>query len=200
MSETRRLKIKFGDAEFEADVPESNVQPMYDRFLSILEGQRISLLRQLTRTNGQASEKSPEPNRVDRVGFADIHDEISEPNLRRIFYLSSDGTVLLRMLPKSPGENADTLMLLLYGYYQLKKEEPVLATELIRAADRSGISLHRLSTAYKINNRYIVRGGQRKGSHYSLSPEGRQVATEIMAALSERTTSPPTVDASAAAP
>ena len=36
MSELRRLKMKFGNAEFEAEVAEDKVQPMYDQFLSIL--------------------------------------------------------------------------------------------------------------------------------------------------------------------
>jgi hypothetical protein len=31
MTEIRREKMKFGDAEVEADVPEDRIQPMYDR-------------------------------------------------------------------------------------------------------------------------------------------------------------------------
>ena len=38
MTEVRRVKMKSGDAEFEADVPEDRVQPMYDRFIGTLEG------------------------------------------------------------------------------------------------------------------------------------------------------------------
>ena len=31
-----RIKMKIGEAEFEADVPESNVQPMYDQFIAAI--------------------------------------------------------------------------------------------------------------------------------------------------------------------
>ena len=68
MTETRRLKMKIGDAEFEADVPESNVQPMYDRFLSALERRRASVFRQNS-TNGMASNKSPANQEADRDEF-----------------------------------------------------------------------------------------------------------------------------------
>jgi len=37
MTEIRRVKMKFGDAEFEADVPEDRIQPMYDSFIFTLE-------------------------------------------------------------------------------------------------------------------------------------------------------------------
>ena len=37
MTEFRRLKMKIGEAEFEADVLENEVGPMYCQFLSMLE-------------------------------------------------------------------------------------------------------------------------------------------------------------------
>src|SRR5580698_3406178 len=37
MTELRRIKMKIGDAAFEADVPEHKGQPMYDQFLAMLD-------------------------------------------------------------------------------------------------------------------------------------------------------------------
>jgi hypothetical protein len=45
MTEIRRVKMKFGDAEFEANVPEDRVQPMYDRFICTLERHRRKFSR-----------------------------------------------------------------------------------------------------------------------------------------------------------
>ena len=185
MSEHRRLKIKFGDVEFEADVPESNVQPMYDRFLSVLE-QRPTLLFRQNSTNGKVASVANE--QVGRDNSAAVHTDISTPDdpfLTRVFYLSPDNFVLLKVLPNGPG---DALLLLLYGYRQLKSE-PVSAVELSRAADQSGISLRPLSNAYANNHRYLVRGGYGKGSHYRLNSEGLATAKAIMATVLNQTES-----------
>ena len=40
MSELRRLKMRIGDAEFEAEVAEDEVHPMYHQFLSMLGERR----------------------------------------------------------------------------------------------------------------------------------------------------------------
>ena len=182
MSETRRLKIKIGDAEFEADVPESNVQPMYDRFLSILERQRTSHFRQ-NNTNGKTANEPPANEEASRDSPTGAHRGMSAPNdqvLARLFYLTPDNSVILKVLPN--GSAADALLLLLYGHRQLKSE-PVSAIELNRAAERSGISLRRLSNGYASNHRYLVRGGYGKGSHYRLNSEGLAIAKAIMAGV-----------------
>ena len=192
MSETRRLKIKIGDAEFEADVPESNVQPMYDRFLSILEGRRASIFRRISTTDGKRSDNYKSSNEeVGRDTSVCVGREISAPDgplLRRAFHLSSDNLVILKVLPNGSAQHADALLLLLYGYRQLKSE-PVSAVELNRAAEQSGISLRRLSNGYAKNHRYLVRGGYGKGSHYRLNSEGLAIAKGIMAMILEHTES-----------
>ena len=50
-----RIKMKIGGAEFEADVPESTVQPMYDQFIAAIgkQGQFV------TRTTGAKSSELP---------------------------------------------------------------------------------------------------------------------------------------------
>ena len=103
--------------------------------------------------------------------------------LTRVFDLREDGAVTLKVLPSGPDKNADAMLLLLYGYYRLKNEEYVLATELFRAAERSGISLRRPANEYVRNGRFVIRGGQRKGTHYSLNSQGLAMAKEITAKI-----------------
>jgi len=170
MSELRRLKLKIGEAEFEADVPENKVQPMYAQFLLMLERRSQAPVRlfdagaqvypqehdiEATVRDGSSAESVSEPE------F--LHETFDQTLLPRIFDLHDDGAVTLKVLPKGPDTNADAMLLLLYGYYRLKNEEYVLATQLFRAADQSGISLRRPANEQVRNGRFVIRGGQRKG-------------------------------------
>ena len=167
MSELRRLKMKFGNAEFEAEVAEDKVQPMYDQFLSILghEGR-----------DTPSRARSDEPPR-----------RTSDPGaLARIFDLHDDGAVVLKVLPDGHDKEADAILLLLYGYRLLKNEECVMATQLFRAAEKSGISLRRPVKLCVQNSRFVTRNGQRKGSNYALNSHGLAMAKEITARMSGR--------------
>lgn len=108
--------------------------------------------------------------------------------LERVFDLRRDGIVILKVLPEGPAQCAHALLLLLYGYHQVKKEY-VLATELYRPAEQSGSSIRGLAKEYARNHRYVVQGGRGKGSNYSLNSEGLATAKEIMATVFERTES-----------
>jgi len=208
MTEVRRIKMKFGDAEFEADVPEDRVQPMYTQFLCTL--QRANRIPpRLINGGGTGFAKkafavepiiSP-PECFDhdrRINGGDnasakatrtVETIISSPEssdrevLMRIFDLHEDGAVTLKVLPKGPDTNADAMLLLLYGYYRLKNEECVLATQLFRAAEQSGISLRRPANEYARNSRFVTKDGQRKGSHYALNSHGLAMAKEITAKM-----------------
>jgi hypothetical protein len=108
--------------------------------------------------------------------------------LERVFDLRRDGIVILKVLREGPAQCAHALLLLLYGYHQVKKEY-VLATELYRPAEQSGSSIRGLAKEYATNHRYVVQGGRGKGSNYSLNSEGLATAKEIMATVFERTES-----------
>jgi hypothetical protein len=163
MTELRHMKMKIGDAEFEADVAEDRVKPMYDQFLVMLEHRDHTAVR----ANGA---DAPPKTR-------------DQASLEQIFEIRPDGTVVLKLLPKGPDKEADAMLLLLYGYYLLKNEECVLATHLFRAAEQSGVSLRRPANEYVRNGRFVVRNGQRKGSNYALNSQGLAMAQEIAAQL-----------------
>jgi hypothetical protein len=190
MTEFRRLKMKIGEAEFEADVPENKVQPMYGQFLSMLE-RRSQTPVWLVGTGAGAHRQRPEGETTAQVEFSPeplreagtLGETFDRTLLTRIFDLREDGAVTLKVLPSGPDRDADAMLLLLYGYYRLKNEECVLATHLFRAAERSGISLRRPANEYVRNGRFVNRGGQRKGSHYSLNRQGLAMAKEMTAKL-----------------
>jgi len=202
MTEFRRLKMKIGEAEFEADVPESEVQPMYCQFLMMVERRSQISLPAPAAVHGADAAKTdtrelaadvvaqpipaypspayPSPAYPSPLAPRETFDRAS---LDRVFTLGDDGALTLKVLPPGPDSHADALLLILYGFYRLKNEAYVLATQLFRAAERSGIVLRRPVTEYVRNSRFVIRGGQRKGSHYSLSNQGLAMATEITAKM-----------------
>src|ERR1700688_1945521 len=124
MTEVRRLKMKIGEAEFEADVPEDEVQPMYHQFLSMLE-------RRCQAADAKADQKAAIEATV-RAGSSvqALGETLDDAVLARLFDLREDGAVTLKVLPTGPDTNADAMLLLLYGYQRLKNEDYVLATQL----------------------------------------------------------------------
>jgi len=187
MTEFRRLKMKVGEAEFEADVPENKVQPMYAQFLFMLERRNQPPVRAVT-DGAEPCKRETDTQATFRIGWADDPDfgeTFDQALLTRIFDLRQDGVVRLKVLPRGPDKNADAILLLLYGYHRLKNATCVLATELFRAAEGSGISLQRPAKELVRNGRFVYRGGQRKGSHYSLNDQGLAMARELAAKMLE---------------
>jgi hypothetical protein len=190
MTEIRRVKMKFGDAEFEADVPEDRIQPMYDRFIFTLERRGRAPQRPANGASKAFAGVSMLPADPSATGLTSALTDVAEPLvspaessdhklLRRLFDLRHDGVVTLRVLPRGAGRGAEALLLLLYGYRRLKHEEGVLATRLHRAAEQSGVSIRWPAYELATYDRFISRIGRRKGSTYSLNDQGLAMAQEI---------------------
>src|ERR1700733_6451911 len=161
---------------------------MYDRFIFTLE--QRSRTPQRTFNAGRrpfADASAPIANAFANSSVGDTEAKLPvAPGesadirlLRRLFDLRHDGVVTLKALPPGAERRAEALLLILYGYRSLKNEEGVLATQLHRAAERSGISIR--CAAYELTSygRFVNRVGQRKGSAYSLNAEGLAMAQEI---------------------
>jgi hypothetical protein len=165
-----RIKIKLGDAEFEAEGAEATVQAQYEQFLSTFE--RIGQKSVPPQVTNSTLEKPP-------AGALD------DALLGRIFDVRQDGVVALKVLPKGDGKEADAFLLILYGYRRLKQEEDVLGTHLLRAAEYSGLTAYRPAQALAAHERYVIRGGHKKGSTYSLNNQGVTKAEEIATKIFE---------------
>ncbi len=189
MTELQRVKMTFGDATFEADVPKDRVQPMYDQFLSVLERRSRAPRRPFAGGrpaifNNAFDHRPDSEERPAASAEISSADEIDDHNLlMRIYDLHQDGFVILKILPNGSGKEADALLLILYGYRRLKNEDYVLATRLLRAAEHSGIFVRRPAHELTIHDRCVVRGGHRKASTYSLTSQGLAKAQEITTKL-----------------
>jgi hypothetical protein len=189
MTELRRIRMKMGDAAFEADVPEDRVQPMYDKFIAVLEC-RSQIPRRMYCQNGHApntktfvpyadATRSDPEESVSAAEMVSAEDVRDRSGLMRIFDVHLDGLVILKILPQGDGKEAEALLLILYGYRRLKNEEDVLATRLLRAAKHSGVIVNRAAPKLATHDRFVVRGGHRKATTYSLTLLGLAMAQEI---------------------
>jgi hypothetical protein len=185
MTDTRKVRMKIGDAEFEADVPQDQVQSMYDRFLTLLE--RRPPERENDPEKPVISHPKPPRAHLSEQKKDQLDREVDDAQMSRIFELRQDGIVALRVLPNGNDRDADALLLLLYGYRRLKNEEHILATQLLRAAKYSGLpSIDRIDRGFGPHlSRFVIRGGQRKGSTYTANNQGLAQAQEIAARMFE---------------
>ena len=73
MTEFRRLKMKVGEAEFEADVPENKVEPMYAQFLFMLERRNQPVVRP-NKAGAESDKREGDTQATFRIGWADEPD------------------------------------------------------------------------------------------------------------------------------
>ncbi|KQW68672.1 hypothetical protein ASC67_08360 [Methylibium sp. Root1272] len=101
--------------------------------------------------------------------------------MRRVF-AEKNAIVSLLALPKTASE---ALLLLLYGYQELKASEyPVTGVRLMQAAKQSGLhQLDRVDRAMTPNAAYVLTAGSHRGRRYQLNNQGIAKAQEIMNAI-----------------
>jgi hypothetical protein len=174
MTGPHKVRVKIGDAEFEAEGGEELVKAQFADFLAALSAKPSQ------QHKPKANAMEPEDGLPDDAGN---HNGDASSELINRAYLPVKDLISLRFLPKSENQDADTLLLLLYGYEKLKGLDSVLVTQLLRAAKQSGLSLDRIDRASAKYSSLLLKGGTRKGSKYSLNNQGRAKAIEILKAM-----------------
>lgn len=164
-----KIKVKLSDAEFEAEGAEDKVQAQYDQFLQALAVQSANPSKPKEKAGG-VSEGAGAPE--------------DDARLSRIFDLGQDGLILFRAHPPDTVEAADKLALLLLGYRRLASKVHVLSTQLSRSARQSGLGDVSIDTTAKpYIPRFVLKGGQRKGTTYTLTTQGLTRAWEVAAQM-----------------
>jgi type IV pilus biogenesis protein CpaD/CtpE len=169
MADPHKVRVKIGDAEFEAEGTEEAVKEQYSRFLDAL------------------AKVPPSQTPIDPIVPLEEHParnsdgatEADQALLSHAFVETGD-LVSLRFLPRTENAESDALLAILYGYHALKSQSQVLSTQLARAAAQSGVNVERVVRAMAKNEAYWRRGGARKGTYYSLNNQGLIKAKEIL--------------------
>lgn len=180
----QRLKIKIGDAEFDAEGPSALVTEQYAQFLLAI--QAVAVARASATPHRETPTTVPaanSPASQDTVVTASATPP-SEEMLARVFRRDGDGLSLLA-LPTGPNGDAEGLIMLLYGYQRLCNQTAVTAVALSQAARQSGISLSRLDRTLGSQTEFIMAAGAHRGRRYSLNNRGVRRAEELVRQLVE---------------
>jgi hypothetical protein len=124
----------------------------------------------------------------------DFHDQFEEKNgsddpakptakdvLARAFRV--DGKSLsLSVLPRSK-DNADAILLLVYGYATLRSQKEVGAYSLTASARQSGVMVSRVDRTLSKMPSYIMRGGSGQSTRYSITNPGIAKAEKLLAEM-----------------
>lgn len=175
--EIHKLRVKIGPHEFEAEGSEPSVQEQFQSFKDL-----ISTVQAAPPASSQTSELSSDTTKDE----SDTVDENSN-NLQRKLSILFDhdakrGLVTLRILRSGKERNAESFLLVIYGYYLLRNEEEVPVTKLKASLTQSGIGIDRLTkpaTQY-VNSKMILKIGKAKGGKYRLTNTGRAEAKKLL--------------------
>lgn len=160
MENKHRIKVRIGDAEFEAEGPVELVKQQYSAFLEAIS------------KAGQA------PTPIRPIPPADT----TLDGLSEVFKQDKDGISLLRT-PKTDNPKADALIVLLFGFLKLENEKAVGAPKLLKAATASGVGLDRIDRTIEARSAWIHATGNRKGKRYTLTNPGIVAAREMVTKL-----------------
>ncbi|MBS0187495.1 MAG: hypothetical protein JSS51_05470 [Planctomycetes bacterium] len=169
------IRVKLGASEFEATGTKESVDEQYKLFLEAIKAQ--SAPAAVAAAAGAAGEKTP-PAGSDPAASDGVPDEI----INRAFSIEGD-SVSLNVLPSSENRDADTILLLLWGYQKLRGMNAVGATPLAASARKSGLAIDRIDRVVAPVRQYYQTGGQRKGMRYSLNNPGRAYAGRMLRGL-----------------
>ena len=167
MSEIHKIRIKIGDAEFEAEGPTDLVTDQYKAFMNAVS--TMAAKPEPPATTMNQSGESPDP----------LAAEIDSESLSKIFHQKGDVVSLSAM----PSDKSDALILLLYGYLQLANVDKVTGVTMMKAAKQSGVGIDRVDRVIDSRSEYILTGGAKRGKRYSLNNKGIQYAQTIIQEL-----------------
>lgn len=174
-----KLNIKFPDgAEFSAEGPEAIVKEAFEAFLA-------------ARKESPPKREEPSPAKPDEqnasASRAPVADAVAAPAvspelINRVF-LTQGENISLRALPNGTNREADTLLLLLYGFRVLKGQMDVTSSRLAICARQSGIQMDRVDRIIGVHEQYVTKAGMRKGTKYGLNNPGIKQAEGLLTTL-----------------
>ena len=178
---TAKIRLKVGPHEFEAEGPPEAIQEQYQAFLKVIGGYLTLAVAPPPEPPEKPPLKGSEVGKVPDPENGVTSQPVDRDTLRRVF--TDKGPLLsLLALPKTETSEADALLLLLYGYHEMRQSEyPVTGVRMMQAAKQSGLhSVDRIDRTIDAHEKYVNVAGSRRGRKYSLNNQGLLKAQEIM--------------------
>lgn len=184
MSDSSKLSVKLGNAEFTAEGGADLIRDQFALFLEALKTQPAAPAP--AGSDAAQDEAATVEERVESTAPQNGAQLFTPaPNgtvpLDRVFKFDHRGGVVsLIHLPTTTNANADAIVMLLYGFAQLAHATSVGTIPLMKGAKQSGLNLERIDRVLGPNAQYVTRGGTRRGTRYGLNNRGEQYAQELI--------------------
>ena len=182
--EKLKLRIKVHDCELEAEGPQTFVHEQFEAFKQLLADMtQKSVLSELRdETDFSLSQESPALS-LDKQALPKNSPAASFQKL--LAWNDRTQQVTCAVLPEGPLRTADTVLLLLWGYRELRGFGEISALVLNKGLKSAGFSqfrLDRIMTPY-LNDRLVLRSGVGKGGRYRLTTRGVEKAQDLVQTL-----------------
>ncbi len=186
LEEILKLRMKVYDCEFEAEGPQAFIHEQSEAFRKLLADMTqqpvASQLRDQTDTLSSPESQSPPlllgRNVLPKNSPAAILQKVLTWN-------NHTKDVSCAVLPDGPLRTADTVLLLLLGYRELRELNEVSAMALNRGLKAAGFNqfrLDRIMSPY-LKDLLVIRSGVGKGGRYRLTTRGIEKALELVETL-----------------
>jgi hypothetical protein len=158
-----KLRIKIGDAEFEAEGPQDVVQKAFEKFLGATER-----APSIPAKKPYADEMKPPSHDATEGG------PIDSGILQRMFDVDPKRQIVsLRVLPPvGPNRACDAGILILYGAQTQLRVAALPVTRFKAGLLKSGVQFNRVNNMMAPYSQIIIKGGTGVGGKYSLNNQG----------------------------
>ena len=181
--ENLKLRIKVRDCELEVEGPQTFVHEQFEAFKQLLADmtQKPVLSELRDETDRVPSQELSSPPRFP-------HEQALPKNspaaaLQKLLaWNDRTQQVTCAVIPEGHLRTADTVLLLLWGYQELRGLSEISAMILNRGLKSAGFSqfrLDRIMTPY-LKDRLVLRSGVGKGGRYRLTTRGVEKAQDLV--------------------
>jgi hypothetical protein len=160
-----KLEISIGNSKFAAEGPEEAVKAAFEAWRALV-------------TATPAALESGQKPKAETVPATDTNQMAAL--LDRVFSKDEPAGVSLLVKPRTDRVEADSLILLLYGFLKIRNQTAVTAVRLGQAAEKSGLQLDRIDRVTVARKELITEAGQRRGKKYGLNNPGVAHAEKML--------------------
>jgi hypothetical protein len=176
--ENHRIKVKLGDAEFDAEGKPEDVKAQYEAFLALVAALPKVQPPPPPPPNPQPPAFVPgQPNNQP--------EGVAQEMMDRVFRKGDN--LSLAALPSGDNAAQDAMLALLYGYQKIQNETHVTGTLMMKSAKISGVDLGKVGRVDRVMASlipdYVLAAGVKKAKRYQLNNRGLAKAENVIKAI-----------------
>jgi hypothetical protein len=183
-----KLKSKIGVHEFDAEGPVDVVRGDYADFLAVVRGTKDAPVADAPAADTSAGSKNggkvTEEKPAAAVSGAN-GDEPTDADMAKVFVARGADKLTLARLPQTEDVNTDAVVMLLYGFHRLRKEDNVLGTRVAEGLRLSGVSFSKLFRVMDATSQYTHGAGAGRGVTYGLKNPGIERAKMLVRTVAQ---------------